>query len=364
MKHYLRYIALCLVIGVIMLGSGCTNSSYTGSGSKENIVSDISDFRTLSDKAFVRLDREKEVIFVDDAVINKAINRYIGVYSEYYCILSDSDLTYCPNETGYTAIVGAVSGTAGTFPVAVAYVPSWYLDKPVTAVTSYLDSATVMILDGDMIYVTNSDDSRVLLCYKDKCVYGYAAHDYALKGKNGLGGGATAFGLADDGMLISDDKLVAVNLDWVKRSNDHHVLTVPDDVTIICTDAFKYGACSSPIDFLEMYYITCPDNVKIETGAFSEFSGVNVSIKLGKNADIAPYAFAQSEFDTLYIDDTVNKIPFEAFEDCYGTVELSDSVQLIGNPDNVTCTFIRSGLYYGDSYDKTYEDLLEDIRRG
>ena len=366
MKNYLCYAALCLAMGTFLTCSGCFDSGYTGSGSKDNIVSSLSDFRVFENKSFARVDGE-EVNFVDTPALNKAVNEYIGVYGGEYYVLSSSDLTYCPNETGYTAIVGYASSHQGV-PVVVASVPSWYLDKPVTAVTSTLSSATVLLLESDMPYITDSvdpiDSFRTLLCYQDKCIYGYAARNYALKGRNVLGGEASAFCIADDGMLIVDDKLVAVNLDWVKRSNDYYALTIPDDVATICTDAFKYGACSSPINCIDMYYITCPDNIKIETGAFSEFAGANVSIKLGKNADIAPYAFAQSEFDKLYIDDTVNKIPFEAFENCHGIVELSDGVQLIGNADNVTCTFTRSGSMYGGSSGKTYEDLLSDIRLG
>lgn len=359
MKNYFCYVALCLAMGTFLTCSGCFDSGYTSSGSKDNIVSSLSDFKTFDDASIALLSKDKEGSFVEDSALNEEINSYIGASEQYYQ-LSASDLTYCPNATGYTAMIGSVSGTDSTI---VASVPSWYLDKPVTAVTTASDDNVVLLLEGDMAYVGDSEDSHVLLCYQDKCIYGYAAHDYDLKGGSVLGG-ATAFCIADDGMLIVDDKLVAVNLDWVKRGNDYYVLAIPDDVTTICTDAFKYGACSSPINCIDMYYITCPDNVKIETGAFSELAGLNVSIKLGKNADIAPYAFAQSEFDTLYIDDTVNKIPFEAFENCHGTVELSDSVQLIGNTDNVTCTFTRSGSIYGGSSDKTYADLLEDIRLG
>lgn len=360
MKNYLCYAALCLAMGTFLTCSGCFDSGYTGSGSKDNIVSSLSDFKTFDNASIALLSNDKEGSFVEDSALNEEINSYIGASEQYYQ-LSASDLTYCPNATGYTAMVGSVSGTDSTI---VASVPSWYLDKPVTAVTTASDDNVVLLLEGDMAYVRDSEDSHVLLCYQDKCIYGYAAHDYASRGGSILGG-ATAFCIADDGMLIVDDKLVAVNFDWIRQYNDRCVLTIPDNVTTICSDAFKYSTISSPRDSFYSYYITCPDNIKIESSAFSGLNGVlNVHVTLGKNADIAPYAFAQSEFDTLYIDDTVNKIPFEAFESHRGTVELSDNVQLIGNTDNVTCTFTRSGSIYGGSSDKTYADLLEDIRLG
>lgn len=358
MKSYVGYAAVCLALGTIITYSGCSDSGYTGSGSKENIVSSLSDFKTFDDKSVTLLSNDKDASFVDDSVLNAEINSYIGDSEQYYQ-LSASDLTYCPNETGYTAMVGSVSGTDSTI---VASVPSWYLDKPVTAVTTASDDNVVLLLEGDMAYVMDSEDSHVLLCYQDKCIYGYAAHDYALKGGSVLGG-ATAFCIADDGMLIVDDKLVAVNFDWIRQYNDRCVLTIPDNVTTICSDAFKYSTISSPTDSFYSYYITCPDNIKIESGAFSGLNGVlNVHVTLGKNADIAPYAFSQSDFDGFYIDDTVNKIPFEAFEKYCGTVELSDNVQLIGDTGNITCTFTRSGSSYGGSSDKTYDDLLKDIR--